>query len=335
MMRATDGAGRMIAPVLLNDTRNRRLARRDRGRRPVLAGLGRWCRQLDGIVSAVVHPGEAQGDREDDGCEEGLTAGAVSELPSPARPVVAQPHAFIMHPTAPGRQRRQEAGCGRPGLSPAAAPVAPGTDPSVSSSNATRSTRSTSVGRRAEGVDGDLGGLARGKAIGPGGDGGKRDAPGTDLVRDLQAPAVAGRQLLGLALASAPPHRSDGVDDPASRQPVAAGRLGITGVTSAQRAALLEQVGTGGSMDGAVDTPAPQEARPGGVDDGVDLQRRDVGAHCLDRRRACQPRLPLAQSPSVVEDHTIVITRVASVRDGGAPDGPHTDPAETGGKGAR
>src|SRR4029450_3037346 len=128
-----------------------------------------------------------------------------------------------------------------------------------------------------------------GIAKGPGGDGRKRDRPGTDLVGDLQAPAVAGCQPLGLALAATPPHPAH----PPGRQPVSAGGLGIAGVASAQRAALLQQVRAGGTVDGAVDTPAPQQARLGGVDDGVDLERRDVGAHCLDRRRARHPAYPL------------------------------------------
>jgi hypothetical protein len=63
----------------------------------------------------------------------------------------------------------------------------------------------------------------------------------------------------------------------ARRQAVAAGDLRVAGVASAQRAALSQQFRPGRPVDRAVDAAAAEQRAVGGVDDGVDLKRRDVG----------------------------------------------------------
>ena len=154
---------------------------------------------------------------------------------------------------------------------------------------------------------------------------------GTDLVRDLEAPPVAGRQPLGLALA-APPHRPDGVDDPASRQPVAAGGLGIPGIASAQRAALLQRSGPAARWM-APSTPTPPSRLALAALTMASTSSVVMSARTTSAQRQ-PPPTPCAIAVCGGRSHHCNYTCGIST-DGGAPDGPHSDPAEIGGKGAR
>ncbi len=55
-----------------------------------------------------------------------------------------------------------------------------------------------------------------------------------------------------------------------------AGDLGVTCVAAAELAAFGQQVGTGGTMNGAVNPTSPEKRGVCGIDDGVDLERRNV-----------------------------------------------------------
>jgi len=69
--------------------------------------------------------------------------------------------------------------------------------------------------------------------------------------------------------------------------------LGITEGASAQLAARLEQLRTGGTVDGAVDTPAPEERRIRRVHDRMDVLGDDVAQHDLEQEpHAPQRRFP-------------------------------------------
>src|SRR4029079_12931526 len=89
-------------------------------------------------------------------------------------------------------------------------------------------------------------------------DAGEGDALQLVVARQLQAAAVTGRELLRLALVAAAPDRSDGVDDVPRLELVAARDLGVAGLTAAQRAALLDQLGPRPTVNGPVDTAAAQ-----------------------------------------------------------------------------
>ena len=66
---------------------------------------------------------------------------------------------------------------------------------------------------------------------------------------------------------------------------MAARDLGVTGLAAAKRAAFGEQSLTGGAMDRAVDPAAAEKRGVRRVDDGIDLERRDVGDDDLELAR--------------------------------------------------
>ena len=104
--------------------------------------------------------------------------------------------------------------------------------------------------------------------------------------RERKRGAIAGGEQFLLALVAAAPDRPDRVNDVPGLEPVAAGDLGGTGVAAAQRLALGQELGSGGAMDGAVDAAAAEQRPVGGIDDGVDVERRDVGDADLEPRRS-------------------------------------------------
>jgi hypothetical protein len=76
------------------------------------------------------------------------------------------------------------------------------------------------------------------------------------------------------------------MDDVPGLEAIAAGDLGGTGVATAQGLAFGQQLRSGGTMDGAVDAAAAEQRGVGSVDDGVDVERRDVGDADLEPRRS-------------------------------------------------
>ena len=124
------------------------------------------------------------------------------------------------------------------------------------------------------------------EAVDAGRDRRKGDRGEPVLGRERERGAVAGGEQLLLALAAAAPDRPDRVDHVPGRKPIAAGDLGGAGGAAAERAALGDQFRAGGAMDGAVDAAAAEQRRVGRIDDGVDVERRDVGDADFEPRRA-------------------------------------------------
>src|SRR5258708_6346891 len=106
-----------------------------------------------------------------------------------------------------------------------------------------------------------------------------RKGDGADPMREchLQAAPIARGQKIRFAPRPAAPYRTHGVDDVPGREPVTARDLRITRRAAAEQTAFGEQLRTGGTMDRTVDTSSAEEGRIGGVDDGVDGERGDVG----------------------------------------------------------
>lgn len=82
--------------------------------------------------------------------------------------------------------------------------------------------------------------------------------------------------------------RADRVDDmtrghpPGTRDDGMARRQAVRVVALAHAPAFSEEAGSGCGMDGTVDAATTEQARVGGVDDDVDVLRRDVALNDLD-----------------------------------------------------
>ncbi len=98
-------------------------------------------------------------------------------------------------------------------------------------------------------------------------------------VSSRQSP-MAGGQQCPAAVGMLPVPGPDRVDDERGGQPPGAGRDRLARGQAApvlrapEEPALLEQVGTGRGVDRAVDSPAAQQGRVGGVHDHVDVRTR-------------------------------------------------------------
>ena len=66
------------------------------------------------------------------------------------------------------------------------------------------------------------------------------------------------------------------MDDMPGEQSMAAGDFGAACRAAAEGAALGQQSGAGGAMNGPVDSAAAEEGLVGGVDDGIDIEAGDV-----------------------------------------------------------
>ncbi len=86
-----------------------------------------------------------------------------------------------------------------------------------------------------------------------------------------QAVAVAVGQLVGLAIATAPPDRADCVDHPLCRQIVAARDAGLARGAAAEGAAFLQQSKARGAVYRPIYAATAQEQGIRRVDDGVCL----------------------------------------------------------------
>lgn len=137
------------------------------------------------------------------------------------------------------------------------------------------------------GTDGNTRGAVGRESVDAGRNGRKRNRPDPMGGGEFERNAVArGQQPVAFLRAAFAPHRPDRMDDVARRQAVSPGDLGVTSVATAQRAALRKQFRPGGAVNRAVDASAAEERAVGGVDDGIDLERRDVGDRDVELRAA-------------------------------------------------
>lgn len=77
---------------------------------------------------------------------------------------------------------------------------------------------------------------------------------------------------------------TNGMDDEAGLELVAAGEAGLARGASPQGAALGQQLGAGGAMDGAIHAASAQERAVGGVHQGVHFLGDDVALEQLHLR---------------------------------------------------
>ena len=129
------------------------------------------------------------------------------------------------------------------------------------------------------GLQGHMGRLGQGIAVYPGADGGEIHRAAAVGQGQLQAAEIAAAQQGSLPVAAALPDGAGGVDHIAAGQVIGPGELGMAGFAAPQGAALGQQAGPGGPVDGPVHPQAPQQGGVGGVDDGVHGYFRDVIAN--------------------------------------------------------
>lgn len=113
------------------------------------------------------------------------------------------------------------------------------------------------------------GGFLERIAVNSGTDRREGDTGAAGLPGQLHTVPVASPQELGFFPVSAAPDGADSVDDVERRQAVSARYLGFTGFASAQAAAFIHELGSCGTVDGTVHSPAAQERAVGGVHNGV------------------------------------------------------------------
>jgi len=88
-------------------------------------------------------------------------------------------------------------------------------------------------------------------------------------LAELDRAGVARGQRLIFAPATAVPNRADGVDDMPRRQPMAGRDFGVAGFAAMEGSAFGQEFGAGGAVNRAIDATTAEQARVGGVDDGV------------------------------------------------------------------
>ena len=105
-------------------------------------------------------------------------------------------------------------------------------------------------------------------------------------LAEFDGAAIARRQRLILATAAAIPDRTDGMNHMPRRKPVTTGDPRVAGPAAVERTAFGQQPGPGRAMDGAIDATAAEQGTVGGVDDGVNAKRGEVGNDDFQPRRA-------------------------------------------------
>ncbi len=139
-----------------------------------------------------------------------------------------------------------------------------------------------------DGCDCDRSGRFERKTVGTTADRRKGDALAAVVAREREAGTIARSQQLGFARMPIPVHRAYGVNDMSGHEVVPASDPGGTGRAPTKRATFSQQTWPGGLMDGTVDAPAPQQGLVGRIDNGIDIQRRDVTLQAADARVGSQ-----------------------------------------------
>jgi hypothetical protein len=78
-------------------------------------------------------------------------------------------------------------------------------------------------------------------------------------LAEFDRAGVAGCQRLIFVLASAVPHRPDGMNHMARRQTVTPGDFGVAGLAAMQRAAFGQQLRPGRAMDRTIDAATAEQ----------------------------------------------------------------------------
>ena len=126
-------------------------------------------------------------------------------------------------------------------------------------------------------------------------------------VAEFDGSGIARRQRFILAPVAALPDRTDGMNHMPGRKLVSPGDLGAAGLAAIQGAALGQQPQAGRAMDGAIDATTAEQGIIGGVDDGVNAKRGDVGNDDFEPRRT-----DLARGRGQAEAAALVMTPLSA-----------------------
>jgi hypothetical protein len=115
---------------------------------------------------------------------------------------------------------------------------------------------------------------------------GKRDRGKAVVAAQFDGAAVARSKLRVLVARTTVPDGADSMDYMPRGKQITFGDFGAAGLAAMERAAFGQQFGPGRAMDRTIDAAAAEQRRVGGVDDGVNAQRRDIGDNDFQPRRA-------------------------------------------------
>jgi hypothetical protein len=126
-------------------------------------------------------------------------------------------------------------------------------------------------------------------------------------LAEFDRAGVAGCQRLIFVLASAVPHRPDGMNHMPRQQTVTPGDFGAAGLAAMERAAFGQQLRPGRAMDRTIDAATAEQRRVRSVDDGVNAQGRDVGDDDFQLRRT-----DLARGETQAEAAALMVTPLSA-----------------------
>ncbi len=125
-----------------------------------------------------------------------------------------------------------------------------------------------------------------GEPIDAGGNGGKSNRSKAMGPAQFDRAAIARCQHFIFALASAMPHRADGMNHVPCKQPMSFGDFGIAGGAALKLATFGQKLRSCPAVDCTIHAAAAEQRCIRGVDDGVNAQARDVGDDDFEPRRA-------------------------------------------------
>src|SRR6185503_13492733 len=159
-------------------------------------------------------------------------------------------------------------------------------------------------------ANGDGGGLIQRVAVDAAADRGKGDRSNLMLPREVERGAVARSQQRRLAVRAASPDRTNRVNDVTRAQIESGGDATLPGWTShvrphlGNRQTCFVELMPRSAVDGAVDAAAAKHPLVGRVDDGVNVELRDVAAHHFNHSKndPTHPNHPKRSSTAGTKD---------------------------------
>ena len=123
---------------------------------------------------------------------------------------------------------------------------------------------------------GDVCGLVKRISVDAATYGGKDYGAQMMLEGKFKGGAVAAGKQFRLMIIAAAPDRPDGMDDMAGGQVIASGDFRLAGMTALELPALCKESRSGGTVNGPVNTAAPEQRAVRGIDNGIHPEGCDI-----------------------------------------------------------